>query len=428
MTKDHEIKRKALTAATVKRIKPPAAGQKDHFDATLPSFALRVSATGARSYIYFYRPRTGPRKGKLRRLTVGRVAEMELAEARRKVRRYIEQVDAGDDPASLLARELQRKDAEAADTVQAVAEQFIKKYAKRQTKSWRQAEAVLQRHVLPTWGDRPIRSITRRDVLDLLDGLVERDMPAMANRTLAHARKLFNWAIERSILDASPMAQVKAPGGKEQPRERELSDAELRDLWPAFESLGYPFGPMFELLLVTGQRRGEVANMKWADLDLEDEVWNLPSDATKAGRQHSVPLSPLATRIIKELPSFRKGDYVFTTTFGEKPVSGYSRAKQRVERIANEARAKDDLEPLAQWQLHDLRRTCASNLERLGIPLDHIGRVLNHALIGVTARVYGKHSYMPEKRRALDAWATHLEAVLAGEPKADNVVDLRGAQ
>ena len=208
------------------------------------------------------------------------------------------------------------------------------------------------------------------------------------------------------------------------PRERALSDDEIRELWAIFDELDYPFGPMFQLMLVLGQRRGETANMRWSNLDLDAAVWHLSSDATKAGRAHDVPFPPRAMRIIDDLPQFQ-GPYVFSTTDGKKPVSGYSRAKQRADAAVNEARAEDGLNPLAQWSLHDLRRTCGSGMARLGVPIEHIGKVLNHAPRGVTATVYDRHTYLPEKKRALEIWAEHIEGILPGGPKGENVVDLR---
>ena len=200
------------------------------------------------------------------------------------------------------------------------------------------------------------------------------------------------------------------PGCKELPRDRELSDREIKALWPAFNTAGYPFGPMMKLLLVTGQRRGEVAAMRWPNLDVEEKVWNLPRELTKSARAHSVPLSALALEIIEDLPRF-SGPHVFSTKGGERPVSGYSRAKQRIEKAVNGARQKDGIEPLPEWRLRDLRRTATSGMARLGIPSDHIGRVLNHAPKGMTAQVYDRHTYLPEKRRALEAWGSYLESL-----------------
>lgn len=161
--------------------------------------------------------------------------------------------------------------------------------------------------------------------------------------------------------------------------------------------------------------------MRWADIDIDTAVWNLPAASTKTLRSHSIPLSNLAVEILADLPRFA-GPHVFSTTGGKRPVSGYSKAKLRIERELNKALVKDGAAPLADWQIHDLRRTAASGMAKLGVPVDHIGRVLNHAPRGVTSTVYDKHSYMPEKRRALDLWCAHLRSLVRLEP--DNVVRL----
>jgi integrase len=261
---------------------------------------------------------------------------------------------------------------------------------------------------MPHWADRPIDTIKRRDVIDLLDDIAASGRPVLANRTLAHVRKLFNWALEREIIEMTPAAHITAPGGKEAPRDRDLSDDEIRTLWPAFEEGGYPFGPMLKVLLLTGQRRGEVAKMRWTDIDLEAAQWNLPGEMTKNGRAHTVPLAPAVMEILQSLPRYA-GAYVFTTTGGERPVSGFSRSKARIEKLADGE--------IPQWGLHDLRRTCASGMARLGVPSDHIGRVLNHAPKGVTATTYDRHTYLPEKRRALELWAAYVDGLFQPEDK-----------
>jgi integrase len=410
--------KRSLTDLAVKRIKPPTSGQKEHFDAALPGFALRVSSKGGKSYVLFYRPKVGPDAGKLRRMTIGSAAEWKLADARDEAREWKRRVDKGEDPKLVQAEQHAEAVERAANTFGAIADEFLEKYAKRHQKSWKQTAYYLRELVMPKWADRPIDTIKRRDVIDLLEDIAESGRPVLANRTLAHIRKLFNWALDREIVETTPVARVKPPGGHERPRERELLDDEIRSLWPAFDDAGYPFGPMLKLLLLSGQRRGEVAKMRWTDLDLDAKVWNLPGEVTKNGRPHAVPLAPAALDIIGALPRF-SGPYVFSTTSGEKPVSGFSRSKARIEKKVNKARKEG---PLPQWGLHDLRRTCASGMARLSVPSDHIGRVLNHAPKGVTAQVYDRHTYLPEKRHALEAWASYVEGLF--RPTDKKVVDL----
>lgn len=405
---------RTLTAALVEKVKPPATGRLELWDASMPGFGLRVTSKGARTWVLMKRLQVGEKQ--LVRFTLGDYPLMPLADARKEAARFVEIIERGGDPREEKAAQLSEANAKRRNTVEVVVSDFIDKYAKRNTKSWAQTAAVFQRHVLPRWSERPITSISKRDLMDLLDDLIERDMPIMANRVLAHVRKLFNWCIERGIIETSPAIQVKAPAGKEGARERDLTAEEVAELWPVFDGLGYPFGPMFRLLLLLGQRRNEVAEMRWEDIDLEAAVWTLPREMTKANRTHSLPLPAAAVEILAVVPR-HAGPYVFTTTNGRAPVSGYSRAKQRAEALANESRAKRDLAPLPNWRLHDLRRTVATGMAGLGVPLDHIGRVLNHAPKGVTATVYDRHAYVPEKRRALELWANRLGEMVGQSPK-----------
>jgi integrase len=195
-------------------------------------------------------------------------------------------------------------------------------------------------------------------------------------------------------------------------RDRVLSDDELRLVWKAAEGMGWPFGPMVQLLVLTGQRRSEVAGMEWQEVDLEKATWVIPSHRTKNAEAHLVPLSPPAVAILASLP--RVGDYVFTTT-GRTPVSGFSRAKA----------ALDGRAEIAPWRLHDVRRTVASGMARLGVNLPVIEKVLNHtsgSFAGIVG-VYQRHSFADEKRRALEVWGRFVEELVSDEP-AGNVVAL----
>jgi len=435
---------KTLTAPMVEKIKKPAAGQAEHWDASLPGFGLRITAKDRRSWVLMKRLKVGAKP--LVRFTLGDFPTMTLADARRTAGEYIELIEAGGDPRDVKAQKLAEADERHRNTFKAIAAEFIEKYAKRENRSWRQVENIFKLHVEPRWGDKPVTTITRRDLLNLLDSLIDAGKSTTANRVLANIRKLFNWCIERGILEASPALQVKPPAGKEVPRERDLSDDEIRAIWGASEKLGIPFGVGLKTLLLLGQRRAEVFGMRWADIDLDKGEWILPRERTKAARSHVVPLSQMAIDVLKTIPriSYRPApgkpeilsEYVFTTS-GATPVSGFSKAKSRIEKLimderkkrAKETGDKSLLMPLPQWQMHDFRRTCATRLAVLGVPVDHIGRVLNHAPKGVTATVYDKHTYIPEKRHALDVWAKYLKGIV--EPDTDdltNVADFRRAK
>ena len=331
--------------------------------------------------------------GKQRRMTLGSYPRLDLIDARAAAREALQAVERGEDPIQL------RHVAEPAaiSTFDAVARSFIERYAKPQLTSWAETQSVLERYVLPQWDGRPIADIAKRDVILLLDHVADRG--GSANRVLKAVRRIFNWACERDVLDASPATYIKPPI-RVVARDRVLTDGEVVAVWAACEKLGYPMGAFVKMLLVTAQRRTEVATMQWADLDLDAAVWTLPAERVKSGRAHQVPLSPLALDILNGLPRF-KGPHMFTTTGGEKPVTAYSRTKRRLNEFAG----------VADWWLHDLRRTAASGMAKLGTPVNVLSKVLNHVSAGahggVTA-IYNRYAYEDEKREALEGWGRRI--------------------
>ncbi len=435
-----------LTDAAVQRLKAPTGARVDYFDAAFPGLALRVSGTvdqrpERRTWTLFYRFGR-----KQRRLTFepGYPA-LGLAEARTAATQAQLQIRAGMDPAAVKGT-AKEKAARKPDTIANVVEMFIRLDLERRKRAPRyitDTRRNFSNHVLPRWADRDIRTITRRDVIELLDavmdgGTVAKDAdgtrrklpggPIIANRTLAAVRALFNWALRRGMIDATPAALVEAPG-EETARVRVLTGEEIRAIWAAAEDAAYPFGPFFRLALVTGQRREEVARMQWDHLDLNEGTWTLPAAATKAGRTHIVPLVPLAIEIMKALPhkAFAHGHvtkpsrYVFTTA-GEAPISGFSKAKKRLDQSIAKHR---DGSALAAWTVHDLRRTAATEMARLGVSRLVIGKVLNHADRSVTG-IYDRHLYLPEKRHALEMWAQYLRHLL--RPPGATVMALAAAR
>jgi integrase len=258
-------------------------------------------------------------------------------------------------------------------------------------------------------------------VIELLDGIVDSGRGTSANRVLAHTRKFLNWCVERDILQASPAAGVKAPAD-ENARDRVLSDDEIRLFWAACDDAGFPFGPLGKLLLLTGQRRGEVGEI--TDKEISGDTWSLAPDRTKNGRAHDVPLSQAAQAILAGVERIKsKAGYLFTTT-GETPVSGFSKAHKAISakmaELASEA-AGEAVE-IPAWTWHDLRRTCATGLARLGVPVWVTEAALNH-VSGTRAglvSVYQRHDYAAEKREALDLWALAVVDIVAGlDPVAE---------
>jgi integrase len=375
----------------------------------VPGFALRVSGHGAKTFALRYRV-----NGRMRRLTLGRHPVASLGEAREAAREALRLVERGVDPAS--ARLEERRERER-NSVTAVAADYVERHLKRNTKRWRDAGQMLARDVLPHWGERPIQGITRRDVLDLVDGVLDRGSPVSANRVLSLVKRFLFWAVERGIVDASPAAGVKPPH-RERPRDRTLDEDELRALWRAWDRMVYPFGDLAKLLLLTAQRRGEVAAMRWDQLDLDKALWRLPAASTKARREHLLPLPPAAVAILHAIPRIGDSPLVFPSTraASANPVSGFSKALRTAHRLSE----------TAGWHWHDLRRSAATGMARLNVPPHVCERILNHTagrMVSQVARVYNVHSYQAEMRAALDRWAAEVERVVNGEPA--NVVVLR---
>jgi len=435
-----------LTDAAVQRLKAPRGGRVDYFDASLPGFALRVAGPtdrtpeGRRTWTLFYRY-----GGTQKRLSFDPpYPALGLAEARRRAGNALAALAEAKDPAAAKA-EAKAATARTPDTIANVIELFIKRGLELKHRAPRYVEETrrnFRNHVLPRWGERDIKSITRRDVIELLDAVMDHGSkvkrgdgkrrkapggPISANRTLAAIRALFNFALRRGIIDSTPVALVERPG-QETSRDRTLNAEETRAIWQAADGLGSPFGPFFRLALLTGQRRNEIAQMRWADLDLNAGTWTLAAEATKAGRAHVVPLTLPAVEILRGLPrkavttdrATKPSPYALTTA-GDAPISGFSKAKPRLDQAIAKAR---DGAALAPWTIHDLRRTVATEMGRLGVSRFVIGRILNHADRAVTG-IYDRHSYLAEKRHALELWAQYLDTLT--RPTGGNVVALRAA-
>lgn len=384
-----------LTDTKIAAFKAPVSGQVEHRDHKVTGLRLRVGATGKKTWTLRRRVREKVINKKL-----GTYPAMGLASAR----------DAAEKVIAALERD---GTTEAIDrTFGAVAEHWINTVAKPKNDSWKLQERRLEMHVLPAWRDRMIAEIRRADVRELLDGI---DGDVLPNRVLTIVKTVFRHALSRDWIEASPVEGIAKPKDEAE-RDRVLSMDEVKRIWGTVGLCGYPFAPLVQMLLLTGQRRTEVASMKWADIDLEEATWTLHSDDTKSDRTNLVPLSPTAVAILSALPAL--GDFVFTTD-GETHFSGYSKGKATLDQYLA---AKG--EAIAAWTLHDLRRTAATHMVRLGITETIVGRILNHARQGVTAKVYALHSYAPEKRHALNAWAAEIERVTGGAA-GDNVVELR---
>jgi integrase len=413
-----------LTDIAIRKI-GPSEKRREVADGKVSGLYLVVQPSGVKSWALRYRAHGLPRK-----LTLGSYPGLDLAEARRKAQEALGDVARGNDPAAekTAAREARRAEEKASDRLEDVGAKFVERYLKRQAgETWaREAERLLKREIYPKLGKTRLGDIKRADVHDVLDGIVDRGAPIVANRTLAVVRRLFNWAIERGIIVDSPCDKIKAPAAEES-RDRTLSDDEIRLVWGAFERVGGAFGAIAKLLLMSGARRDEIASGRWSEIDLEARTWTIAKERSKNGVAHEIPLSAKAIEILKALPRIgdAKDAFLFSTT-GRTPVSGFSRAKSAIDRaildlMREEAKRRGDdpatVEAPAAWTLHDLRRSCASSMAGIGVAPHIIEAVLGHksGVIRGVAAVYNKYSYASEKRQAIDAWARKLETILGGE-------------
>jgi integrase len=384
--------RRPLTAAAVSRIKPPLEGQVDHFDAGYPGLALRISYGGSRSWVYLYRW-----QGRQRRLTLGLWPALELAEARDAWREARKKLSKGEEPAAVTA-------VTKADLFADVVAEWLKR-DQAGNRTHDEVERILRVEVLPTWGRLRIAEITRRQVMELIDGIVDRGAPTLALRCYARLHRLFRWAVGRDIIASSPMVDLPKPGAEVR-RKRVLSDDELALVWHAAQQIGWPLGPAIQLLILTGARREEIAALGWLEIDRERNEIRLEGERTKNGEPHDIPLSRAARALIDAVPRIAGSAFVFTTT-GVTPISGWSRAKQNLDKLML-ARAGTICVP--PWRIHDLRRTAATGMERLGIRLQVVEALLGHTAgsrAGVVG-IYQRHTYEEEKHAALEKWSEHI--------------------
>lgn len=435
-----------LSAISVAKAKHDPDRRIEISDVGTPGLRLVIQPSGVKSWAFRYES-----NGRSAKVTFGPATgtgALSLAEARNEANEARKLLAHGKDPAEhrraaraaeveridAARREARRKD----DLVESVLERFFADHVDG-LKSAIEVKRLLNKEVKLAWKGRRIDQIVRADAIKLIDDIKSRGAATTANRTRANARAFFNWCIGKDLRETNPFDRTQ-PAKPEASRERILDDKEVRLLSLAIERLDWPWRQFFGLALLTGQRREEIAGMRWSELDLggDEASWVLPSQRTKNGRKHVVPLSPLAVSFLDKTRSAcrpegeSKPDFVFTTT-GKTSISGFSRAKAKLDvtmlQIAREeAKARgDNAEAItvAAWHLHDLRRTVVSGMARLGISVAVAEKVVNHVsgtFRGVVG-VYQRHDFLAEKRHALAVWADHVSSLTAtGET---NVVKLR---
>jgi integrase len=408
---------KALTQIALDNIKP-GPSRREIPDGKESGLYFVIQPTGRMAWALRYRFNGRPRK-----LTIGSYPSISLAKARTEAAKAKVSVSDGIDAAATKRAATAAKKAKGLsnDHVEKVIADFINLYARPNTRDWKETERLLAEFV-EAWKGRLLREIGKPDIHRVLDAIVARGSPVTANRKFAQLRKMCRWAVSRGIIEHSPCDGVDPPSA-EKSRERVLDTDEMRFVWRAADDLGFPFGPIVKLLVLTGQRRSEVGGMAWRELDLEKGIWTIPAERSKNKRQHALPLSPEAIAIIESLPRFSGSRFVFSP--GKIAPSGFSRAKTRIDSLIAKLNGGNAIEP---WILHDIRRSVASGLAALGINLPVIERCLNHvsgSFAGIVG-IYQKHNFADEMRTAMERWGRHVEA-LASDAQG-NVIEMVAAR
>jgi len=404
------------------------------WDDELRGFGCKVTPAGNKVFVIQYR--MGGRGHKTKRYTIGTYGSPWTADAARdEARRLLQMVRQGRDP---LEERDDRRRVSSDLAFGAYADRFLDEYERRNRKtSYDDAEAVFRLHLRPFFKSKPLPAISRGEVASLFDTIPAKRV-ALRRKLYAILSRLFRWAVGRGDLDRSPLEGFEVPPAPDS-RDRVLKDWELRLAWLAADKLGYPFAALYRLLIGTGQRREEVAGLNWKELNRDTSEWHLPATRSKNGIASVIPLSDL---MIAELDGIAKVEkwprrgLVFTTT-GETPVSGYSRGKARLDKqmlkIARDEaeKAGDDPEQveIEPWRVHDLRRTLATGMQRLGVRFEVTEAILNHvsgSKSGV-AGVYQRHDWRDEKRAALNAWAAHIGKLVRPSDET-NVISLAEAR
>jgi integrase len=405
-----------LTDAKVRAMRPDPAGEFIQGDLAVPGFGVRVRPTGSPVYVVMRRLAGD---AKPTRVTIGRVGEIALADARDRAREATAALRRGVDVNAQKRQEELARRAERARVRQVEAEtgyapgtfgETAGRYIAQECASLRRGgeiAAIIRGRLLPSWGDRRLDDLRRRDLAALLDPIIGEGKLQAAHKVREVALRVLNWAADRGDIEINFLASAsrgrkRAGILRRSRRDRVLSDHEIRAIWVA-TGLVNPFGAIVRLALLTGQRRDEIAGMEWAELDLDAGLWVIPAVRYKTGIEHAVPLPASAVALIRSLPRVCER-YVFSTRPGTR-FSGYSKAKATLDGWAE----------VRGWRLHDARRTVRTGLAALRVDPDTAERVLGHVIGGVRG-VYDRHAYLDEKRDALERWAQHLARIVDPQP------------
>ena len=437
--------RKDLKDKTLQSLKPATPGSRyEIMDTRVPGLGLRVTDKGQKTFIFVARYPGSPNPTRRALGPYGaRRGALTLEQARTKARSWTEHLSRGRDPKDVERYERLAEQRRQENSFAHVVEDYLRsavlgsdperplqrkgRSVARELRDEFVLDKVINGRKRHGLGPRPIDSITPADIKRVIDDAIERRARHQARNLLGHVRVMFNWALACDVygLTSSPCDRMKPKHliGPKALRTRVLSDEEIAVYWKAAERLGYPFGDLFKLLLVTGQRKSEVGEAVWSEFDLAKRLWTIPAERMKTDAPHVVPLSDGALAILQKLPRFKGGDFLFSTTFGRVPVSGFSKAKARLDKhmlwilrvLARKRGRGPDLVTLPDFVLHDARRTMRTQLSSLPVSSEVAELVIAHARPGLR-RVYDQFGYLDEKQRALDLWWGKLRAMITPPP------------
>jgi integrase len=411
-----------LTDRAIRAAKPAKAGDRYQIaDGIVPGLALRITDNGSKSFVLVARY---PGSNNPTRRALGSYGAMTIKAARDKAQQWLALLQQGIDPAEQEARQRAEEQRKRLNSFTSMAEDFIREKLPTE-RGGKEIERIIRNDLLPRWGDLPVTSITDSHVRDLVAHKKQVDgAPAMAGNLLMLTKRLFGWGLDRGAygLDRVPGDRLKRTNlvGKQIERDRVLANGELKAFWQATEAMGYPYGHAYRMLLLTGQRRNEVCEMQWSEIDMSEKVWTIPAARMKGESAHEVPLTDDVVSLIDSIPRGKSGDYVFSQSDGRKPIARFSAEKARLDSLIVKLLGSK----LDAFVIHDLRRTMRTGLGAIPQISDKVKElVIAHTQAGVN-RTYDRHAYRDEKREALRLWQARLRGLVAGD--SANVVKLRG--
>jgi hypothetical protein len=430
------LTKKHLTDRTLKALKPAPAGKRYVvMDSHVPGMGVRVTENGVKTFVLITRY---PGHRSPARRALGVYDALTLDAARDKARAWIELVHKGIDPALVEEREKAEAIRKQENSFGAVIEDWIRDKLASERRG-KDVETDVRREFLPVWGKRPITDITDLDVLTIINWK-KRTAPAMARALLGHMSRFFSWAIDQRVygISTSPCDRLKPTKiiGKKKKRTHTLNDDEIFALWRTIKRMPYPFGPAYQILTLTAVRLTEASEARRTEIDRSKRLWTIPEERMKGedgeARTHLVPLTDQIAAVFEALPQFKKGPYLFTTHYGQKPIAMSNWVKNRIDKrmlltLRALARKRGDdpaVVVLRPWVNHDIRRTVRTNLSALKVAEEVRESILGHVRPGDKGS-YDQYEYLDEKREALQLWWAQLRSIVEPSNTPDNVVTLR---